>query len=111
MSHNIARFLHFSLEIEFNALRFVNYTIARLCSTYAVATLDIRELKQTDAAAKRRRISIQKDSRPSEFTRPLTSFTLKLNGDLNVTRLLSATASVCLSSLLVIIKQYQMKKI
>ena len=31
---------HFSLEIEFNALRFINYTIPRLCSTYAVATID-----------------------------------------------------------------------
>ena len=39
MSCNIARFFHFSLEIEFNALRFINYTIPRLCSTYAVATL------------------------------------------------------------------------
>ena len=30
--------------------------------------------------------SIQKDSqRPSEFSRPLTSITFKLNGDLNVT--------------------------
>ena len=48
-----------------------------------------RELKQTDAAAKReavnKQISIRKDSRPSEFSRPLTSFTLQLNGDLNVT--------------------------
>ena len=39
MSCNIARFVHFSLEIEFNALRFINYTIPRLCSTYAVAIL------------------------------------------------------------------------
>ena len=39
VSRNIARFFHFSLEIEFNALRFINYTIPRLCSTYAVATL------------------------------------------------------------------------
>ena len=29
---------HFSLEIEFNALRFINYPIPRLCSTYVVAT-------------------------------------------------------------------------
>ena len=29
-----------SLEIEFNALRFINYTSPRLCSTYAVATVD-----------------------------------------------------------------------
>ena len=35
----ICRFFHFSLEIEFNALRFINYTIPRFCSTYAVATL------------------------------------------------------------------------
>ena len=34
----IARFFHFSLETEFNASRFINYTIPRLCSTYAVAT-------------------------------------------------------------------------
>ena len=31
---------HFSLEIEFNVLRFINHTIPTLCSTYAVATLD-----------------------------------------------------------------------
>ena len=37
--HN--QIFHFSLEIEFNALRFINYTIPRLCSTYAVATLAI----------------------------------------------------------------------
>ena len=39
MSRNIARFFHFSSEIEFNALRFINYTIPRLRSTYAVATI------------------------------------------------------------------------
>ena len=33
-----------------------------------------RELKQTDAAAVNQQISIQKDSRPSEFSRPLTLF-------------------------------------
>ena len=32
---------HFSLEIEFNALRFINYTIPRLCSTNAVATIEV----------------------------------------------------------------------
>ena len=36
----------------------------------------IRELKQTDTVVVNQQISIQKDSRPSEFTRPLTSFTL-----------------------------------
>ena len=30
---------HFSLEIEFNTLYFINYTIPRLCSTYTMATL------------------------------------------------------------------------
>ena len=45
MSGNIARFFHFSLEIEFNALRFINYTIPRLCSTYAVATIVYREIQ------------------------------------------------------------------
>ena len=45
---------------------------------------DIRELKQTDAAAANLQISIQKDSRPSEFSRPLTSITLNLNGNLPV---------------------------
>ena len=34
-----SQIFHFSLEIEFNALRFINYTIPRLCSTYAVASL------------------------------------------------------------------------
>ena len=34
------------------------------------------KLKQTDAAAVNQQISIQKDSRPSEFSRPLTLFTL-----------------------------------
>ena len=42
VTRNIARFFHFSLEIEFNALRFINYTIPRLCSIYAVATLVIK---------------------------------------------------------------------
>ena len=42
MSRNIARFFHFSLEIEFNALRFINYTVPRLCSAYAGATLIIK---------------------------------------------------------------------
>ena len=45
---------------------------------------NIRDLKQTDKAAVNKQISIQKDSVPSEFSRPLTSITLKLNGDLNV---------------------------
>ena len=53
------------------------------------ALANIRELKQTDAAVERRavnkQISIQEDSRPCEFSRPLTSFALELNGDLNVT--------------------------
>ena len=39
VSRNVDRFFHFSLEIEFNALRFINYAIPRLFSTYAVATL------------------------------------------------------------------------
>ena len=48
---------------------------------------DIRELKQTDAVAVANlQISIQKDSRPSEFSRPLTSITLNLNGKLPVGR-------------------------
>ena len=46
----------------------------------------IRELKQTDAAAANLQISIQKDSRPSEFNRPLTPITLNLNRDLPVDR-------------------------
>ena len=46
----------------------------------------IRELKQTDAAAANLKISIQKDSRPSESSRPLTSITLNFNGDLHVDR-------------------------
>ena len=44
------------------------------------------ELKQTDTAAANLQISIQKDSRPSKFSRPLTSITLNLNGDLIVDR-------------------------
>ena len=36
-----SQIFHCSLEIEINALRFINYTIPRLCSTYAVATLDV----------------------------------------------------------------------
>ena len=48
---------------------------------------DIRELKQTDAAAANLHISIQKDSRPSEFSRPLTS--INLNGDLPLDRRVS----------------------
>ena len=48
--------------------------------------IEIRELKQTDAAAANLQIPIQKDSRPSEFSRPLTPITLNLNGDLPVDR-------------------------
>ena len=60
----------------------------------------IRHLKQADAAAERRRSTSKFFSRQTEFSRPLTSIILKLDGDLNVTRLLSAAASVCLRSLL-----------
>ena len=52
----------------------------------AAASLQIRELKQTDAAAAILQISIHKDSRPSEFSRPLISITLNLNGDFPVDR-------------------------
>ena len=46
----------------------------------------IGDLKQTDEAAANLQIFIQKDSRPSEFTRPLTSIALNLNGNLPVDR-------------------------
>ena len=49
-------------------------------------TSDNRELKQTDAAAANLQISIKKDSKPSEFSRLLTSITLNLNRDLPVDR-------------------------
>ena len=49
----------------------------------AIGTLS--KLTSGQQAAVNKQISIQKDSRPSEFSRPLTSITLKLNGDLNVT--------------------------
>ena len=42
VSRNIARFVHFSLETEFNALRFINYTIPRLCSNYTMATIAVQ---------------------------------------------------------------------
>ena len=42
--------------------------------------------KQTDEAADNLQISIQKDSRPNEFSRPLKSITLNLNRDLPVDR-------------------------
>ena len=45
-----------------------------------------RELKQTDAVAANLQIPIQKDTRPNEFSRPLTSITLNLNRDLPVDR-------------------------
>ena len=45
-----------------------------------------RELKQTDMAAANLQISIQKNPRPSEFSRPLTSVTLNLNENLPVDR-------------------------
>ena len=35
-----------------------------------------KDLKETDAAAVNKQISIQTDSKPSEFVRPLTSITL-----------------------------------
>ena len=59
-------------------------------SSFLIEIQDIRELKQTDGRGGRekavnKQISIQKDSRLSEFSWPLTSFTLELNRDLNVT--------------------------
>ena len=41
MSRNIATFFHVSLEIEFNALCFINYSITSLCSTYVVAAIGV----------------------------------------------------------------------
>ena len=60
-------------------------SLARSLSRNGVARHN-RELKQTGAAAANLKISIQKDSRPSESSRPLTSITLNLNGDLHVDR-------------------------
>ena len=40
MPSNITRVFLFSLEIEFNAMHLIDYTISRLCSTYAVATIE-----------------------------------------------------------------------
>ena len=36
-----SQIFHFSLETEFNVLRFINYTIPRLYSTYAAAAIYI----------------------------------------------------------------------
>ena len=56
-------------------------------SLKSTATSDMnRHLKQTDAAAANLKVSIQKDSRLSEFTRSLTSITLNLNEDFPVDR-------------------------
>ena len=43
---------------------------------YSGKDFDKKELKQTDAAAVNMQIFIQKHSRPSKFSRPLTPFTL-----------------------------------
>ena len=48
--------------------------------------MNIRELKQTDVAGANLQIPIQKDSKPSKFSRPLTFIILNLNGDLPVDR-------------------------
>ena len=58
--------------------------VTKLCQTPGDRLYMETRLKQTDAA-ERRRSTIQKDSKPSEFSRPLTSISLKLNRDLNVT--------------------------
>ena len=58
----------------------------RLCGSLTTEVFDNRELKQTDAAAANLQISIQQDSRPSEFSRPLISIILNLNGNLPVDR-------------------------
>ena len=55
-------------------------------STSLLENEDTRELEQTNAAAANLQISIDKDSRQSEFSRPLTFITLTLNGDLPVDR-------------------------
>ena len=78
------------LHIAVLGQKLIRLTYLIVLKVQATVFLVTMELKQTDAATERRRrvnkqISIQKDSRPSEFTRPLTSFTLYLNGDLNVT--------------------------
>ena len=46
VSRDIARFFHFSLETEFNALRFINYTIPRLSSTLPWSFGSLQSLKQ-----------------------------------------------------------------
>ena len=53
--------------------------------THEVESIN-RELKQTNAAAANLQISVQKNSRPSEFSRPSTSITLNLNRNLPVYR-------------------------
>ena len=50
-------------------------TLCQLSSVPARKVIS-RELKQIDAAAINKQISIQKDSRPSDFSRPLTLITL-----------------------------------
>ena len=57
--------------ISFQITRFVSLTDRLLQAKEA----GIRDLKQTDAAVNKQ-VSIQKDSRPSESNRLLTSFTL-----------------------------------
>ena len=60
-----------------------------------------RHLKHSGRkAAVNKQISIEKDSRPSEFSRPLTSFTLLIEWRFECDRFLSAAASVCLRSLI-----------
>ena len=54
-----SQFFHFSLEIEFNVLRFINYTIPRLCSTYAVATIPPQYSVQASTAGNSAQLSSQ----------------------------------------------------
>ena len=77
--------------------KYKRFTFVHPVSLWSIICV-YRELKQTDAAAANLQISMQKDSRPSEFSRPVTSITLNLNRDLPV----DSRRVSCLSSLIII---------
>ena len=67
----INQMLPFQGHVDFYA----NYTINCVktnCHLNKITLIFYRDFKQTDAAAANKQFPVQKDSRPNEFTRPLT---------------------------------------
>ena len=75
-----------SVHLQFD-INDISQASHQRCSELATEELSgIRDLKHTDAAAANLQIPFRRTQRPSEFSWPLTSITLNLNGDLIIDR-------------------------